>query len=140
MYCQDRYNVMYTKFYHFYKEEKYMELNAIIGTKIAVLRKLHGLTQEQLAEKLDISIKHCSSVERGLSCFSLEKLIEISDLFDVSLDYLIKERPTKSISRECVCDNLPPTIVNIMRSGNETEIKLLNEYLHLYGKLRKLPQ
>lgn len=117
-----------------------MELNAIIGTKIAVLRKLHGLTQEQLAEKLDISIKHCSSVERGLSCFSLEKLIEISDLFDVSLDYLIKERPTKSISCECVCDDFPPPIVDIMRSGNETEIKLLNEYLNLYSKLRKSPQ
>ena len=115
-----------------------MDLNAMIGSKIATLRKQHGLTQEQLAEKLDISIKHCSSVERGLSCLSLEKLIEVSNLFDVSLDFLIKEPPSNSKSYDCLCDKFPPSIVNIMRSGNENEIRLLREYLSLYTKLRDL--
>ena len=113
-----------------------MDLNATIGSKIATLRKQHGFTQEQLAEKLDISIKHCSSVERGLSCLSLEKLIEVSNLFDVSLDFLIKETPSNGKSNDCLCDKFPPSIINIMCSGNENEIGLLKEYLCLYAKLR----
>lgn len=107
-----------------------MELNARIGVRIAPLRKQHKMTQEQLAEKLDISIKHCSAVERGLSCLSLEKLIEVSTLFDVSLDYLIKESP------DCSYDDFPPSIVNILHSKNEAEINLLQEYMKLYTKLR----
>lgn len=117
-----------------------MDMNAMIGSKIAALRKQHGMTQEQLAEKLDISIKHCSSVERGLSCLSLEKLIEVSHLFDVSLDFLLKETPSNNKSYECLCGKLPPSIVNIIRSGNENEIKLLREYLSLYTKLRDMPK
>lgn len=113
-----------------------MDLNVTIGSKIATLRKQHGLTQEQLAEKLDISIKHCSSVERGLSCLSLEKLIEVSNLFDVSLDYLLKETYSTGNSYNCLCDKFPPSIVNIIRSGNENEIRLLREYLYMYTKLR----
>ena len=113
-----------------------MNLNAMIGSKIATLRKQHGLTQEQLAERLDISVKHCSSVERGLSCLSLEKLIETSIIFDVSLDFLLKETHSASRSYDCLCDKFPPSIVNIIRSENETEIRLLKEYLFMYTKLR----
>lgn len=111
-----------------------MNLNASIGLKIAVLRKQHGMTQEQLAEKLDISIKHCSSVERGLSCLSLEKLIEVSNLFDISLDYLIKDETGISTGG---AQDLPPSLIKIIQSGNQDEINLLNDYLNLYSKLRK---
>lgn len=114
-----------------------MNLNAMIGLKIANLRKQHGMTQEQLAEKLEISIKHCSSVERGLSCLSLEKLIEVTNLFDVSLDFLLKETPVNNISYDCICDKFPPSIINILRSNDEEEIQLLREYLCMYTKLRK---
>lgn len=117
-----------------------MELNAKIGSKIANLRKQHGLTQEQLAEKLDISIKHCSSVERGLSCLSLEKLIEVSYLFDVSLDYLVKDTTFKNEPFDCLCDEFPPSVITIMRSQNENEINLLKEYMSMYTKLRNTPK
>ena len=117
-----------------------MNLNAMIGSKIADLRKQHGLTQEQLAERLDVSIKHCSSVERGLSCLSLEKLIEVSNLFDVSLDFLLKETKSPTNSYDCLCDKFPPSIINILRSGNEKETKLLKEYLCMYTKLRETPK
>lgn len=115
-----------------------MNLNTSIGTKITYLRKSNNLTQEQLAEKLDISIKHCSAVERGLSCFSLEKLIEVSNLFDVSLDFLVKDSYYNNESNKCICDKLPFSIANTFRSGNENEIRLLREYLSLYTKLRDI--
>lgn len=139
MACQGEYNE-YTKFYQIYKEELKMDTNAMIGAKIANLRKQHGFTQEQLAEKLDTSIKHCSAVERGQTGLSLEKLIEISNLFVVSLDYLAKEPSTTNKSFDCLCHNFPPSIINIMRSGNENEMQLLREYLLLYLKLRNSPK
>ena len=113
-----------------------MTLNASIGSRIAALRKEHSMTQEQLAEKLDISIKHCSSVERGLSALSLEKLIDVSNLFDVSLDYLIKGTSVNTDSIEHIWANLPHSITSIMTSKNEEEMQLLLEYLQLYSKIR----
>ena len=113
-----------------------MDLNTSIGLKIAKLRKEHNMTQEQLAETLDISIKHCSSVERGISSLSLEKLIDVSNLFDVSLDYLIKGNSASNDSIKHIWANLPQSITSIMISTNEEELKLLQEYLHMYTKLR----
>lgn len=114
-----------------------MSLNASIGSRIAKLRKEHNMTQEQLAEKLDISIKHCSSVERGLSCLSLEKLIEVSVLFDVSLDYLVKGNAFDQYSIDFVVSNLPPSILSILSSEDEKERQLFTEYLQLYTKIRE---
>lgn len=113
-----------------------MDLNKLMGTRISFLRKQHGLTQEQLAEKLDISVKHCSSVERGLSRLSLEKLIEVSNIFHVSLDYLLKETYSILPTSDCLIDKLPMAIVNILHSTDERELKILNEYLNMYTKLR----
>ena len=113
-----------------------MPLNDSIGSRIAKLRKEHNLTQEQLAEKLDISIKHCSAVERGTSRLSLDYLIEISNMFDVSLDYLIKGTSLNCTSSSDIIPLLPNTIVNILISGSESEIKLLQEYLRMYTKIR----
>lgn len=75
---------------------KIIPLNVQIGKNIAALRKSQKMTQEELAEELNISIKHCSSVERGKSCLSLEKLISVCDIFDVSLDYLVGGRDSAS--------------------------------------------
>ncbi|MBR1390248.1 MAG: helix-turn-helix transcriptional regulator [Lachnospiraceae bacterium] len=102
-----------------------------IGRRIASLRQERHITQEQLAEILDISIKHCSEVERGLSSLSLEKLIFVSDYFDCNMDYLIH-----GISEKDICLAFPKEMIQIMRSGDEEEKKLLTEYLRMYGKLR----
>ena len=115
-----------------------MDLNTSIGSRIAKLRKEHSMTQEQLAEKLDISIKHCSSVERGLSSLSLEKVIDVSNLFDVSLDYLIKGNSASNDSIKHIWANLPQSITSILTSNDDEEIQLLVEYLQLYSKLRKI--
>ncbi len=61
-----------------------------IGKNIAALRHSRKMTQEQLANLLHISVKHCSAVERGKSCLSLEKMITLCHTFQVSLDYLIE--------------------------------------------------
>lgn len=58
--------------------------------KIEYLRKKKKMSQGELADRLDISRQAISEWERGVSYPSVEKLIALSDVFDVSLDYLVK--------------------------------------------------
>ena len=59
------------------------------GKRIAELRKEIGLTQEQLAEKLNISTSNLGKLERGLQGLSIDLLIEIRCFFGVSTDYIL---------------------------------------------------
>ena len=60
--------------------------------KLLELRRVNDLTQEQLAEQLEVSRQSVSKWESGVSIPELTKLIAIADLFDVSLDYLVRDR------------------------------------------------
>lgn len=65
-----------------------------INEKIYELRRQSGLTQEQLAEKLNVSRQSVSKWETGVSVPDLERLIALSELFGVSLNELTgKEEP-----------------------------------------------
>ena len=64
-----------------------------IGQRIKLRRTELHLTQEQMAEKLDISVKHYGGVERGIAGLSVENLIETSEILGLNLDYLIKGEP-----------------------------------------------
>lgn len=107
------------------------ELNLKIGKKIASLRKEQKMTQEQLAEKLDISVKHCSSVERGLSSLSLEKLIQVCEIFNVSLDFLVRNLPSEE------SNPIPSVCISLFQNADEKERRILKEYLSLYNKIKK---
>lgn len=68
-----------------------MEFN----NRLYQLRKQKGFSQEELANRLNVSRQTVSKWEVGDSTPDMEKLVAISDLFDVSLDMLImgKEAP-----------------------------------------------
>ena len=59
--------------------------------KLYELRKAAGMTQSDLAEKLDVSRQAVSRWEMGTAMPDVENLLTMSDLFQVSLDYLLKE-------------------------------------------------
>ncbi len=65
-------------------------LNLIIAKNISELRKKQGLTQLELAEKLNYSDKAVSKWERAESIPDVAVLKEIADLFGVTLDYLVE--------------------------------------------------
>ena len=64
-----------------------------IGENIVALRKQKELSQEDLAEKLFVSRQAVSKWERGEALPDTENLIALSELFDVSIDALIKGEP-----------------------------------------------
>ena len=59
------------------------------GKRIAALRKQKGMTQEQLAEKLNISYSMMAKIEIGNKGISIDLLIELIVFFDVSMEYII---------------------------------------------------
>ena len=59
------------------------------GKRIKSLREEKGYTQVQLSEKVRISFDHLRAIEHGRRTCSIELLVDLHILFDVSLDYLI---------------------------------------------------
>ena len=59
------------------------------NNRLYQLRKQKGFSQEELANRLNVSRQTVSKWEVGDSTPDMEKLIAISDLFDVSLDNLV---------------------------------------------------
>jgi len=59
------------------------------GKRIAALRKEKGMTQEQLAEKLNISYSMMAKIEIGNKGISIDLLIELAVFFDVSMEFII---------------------------------------------------
>lgn len=62
-----------------------------LGEKLQQLRKEKSLSQELFAEVMDVSRQSVSKWELNQTYPEVEKLIEISEYFDVSMDYLVKE-------------------------------------------------
>ena len=59
------------------------------GTRVRNLRENANYTKKQLADLLHISTEHIKSIESGRRKCSLNLIIELASLFEVSLDYLI---------------------------------------------------
>lgn len=73
-----------------------MNLKQIFGNNLHTYRKLRGLSQEQLAEKLDISVKHLSTMETGKVFASAELIENISKVLNVSISALFYTPDEKS--------------------------------------------
>lgn len=66
--------------------------------KLLTLRKAKDLTQEQLAEKLNVSRQSVSKWESGQAVPELEKIVAMSVVFDVTTDYLLKSSEIDDLS------------------------------------------
>lgn len=66
--------------------------------KIFELRKASGLSQEEMASQLGVSRQTVSKWESGQSAPEMDKLPAISELFHVSLDYLLKPSELDTLS------------------------------------------
>lgn len=65
-----------------------------IGQRIRFLRKAHGLSQEELAERVDISTTHMSHIETGNTKLSLPVLVAIAGALDARVDDLLHDNVT----------------------------------------------
>ena len=67
---------------------------------LRTLREKHGITQEQLAERMEVSRQTVSKWESGGSFPEMEKMMQLADLFSCTLDALLKGDLKKADSNE----------------------------------------
>ncbi|MBO5227533.1 MAG: helix-turn-helix transcriptional regulator [Lachnospiraceae bacterium] len=95
-----------------------------LGETLIVLRKSKGLSQEQLAEKLDLTRQTISKWELNQSTPDISYIIQLSEFFEVTTDYLIKgeqmEAPGPSQDELVGTDDIHRTIIN---GGSEKAYK-----------------
>lgn len=60
-----------------------------IGSRISARRRALGLTQEQVAERMDVSIQMISNLELGKKAIRPENLVKVCTVLDISADYLL---------------------------------------------------
>lgn len=95
----------------------------ILADKIIEHRKKKGWSQEDLADKLDVSRQSVSKWESAQSQPDLNKIIKMSELFNVSTDYLLKNNEQTSQS-ETLNNNNTSTIKYL--SDNKADEYLIN--------------
>ena len=83
-----------------------------LGQRIRYYRKKQGLSQEQLAEKVNISTTHMSHIENGSTKLSLQVFVDLAEALCIGTDSLIYD-----------CDMLPPGKETLPREI----VKVLNE-------------
>ena len=104
-----------------------------LGQKLKALLKESRMTQEDLAEQLEVSRQAVGKWVNDKGIPEVGKLVQISDLFDVSLDYLLKEDGTEK--------NVPSTAETgasrqvARNSGYYVSQEMLDGYLS-YGRQR----
>ena len=69
---------------------------SIIGQRIKKARKDKNLTQEQLAEKLDVSIAFLSRIERGSSQINLKRLSQVCEILGITEGDILNGTSSKS--------------------------------------------
>lgn len=97
--------------------------------KLLNLRTQYGYSQEALAEKLNVSRQAVSKWELGTTLPETDKVIAISDFFEVSTDYLLKDNiqlnNNESLDRVVLkflgsaqdMDDISRELVDIMKDG-----------------------
>lgn len=92
-----------------------------IGQRIRKARKAHGLSQEELAERAEISVTHMSHIETGNTKLSLPVLVQIAETLEVRTDDLLfgADQMTVSSSME--------DIASVLERCNVQEAKIISD-------------
>lgn len=80
-----------------------MSVKKLFGNNLHSYRKLRGFSQEQLAEKLNISVKHLSTLETGKVFASADLIEKLSDILNVSISALFYTPEEKSFDESDLC-------------------------------------
>lgn len=70
---------------------------SIIGSRIKKARKAKNMTQEDLAEKMDVSIAFLSRIERGSSQINLKRLSQVCNILDITEGEILNGTTSDSV-------------------------------------------
>ena len=99
-----------------------------LGTMIAELRKQHGMTQLELAEKMGVTDKAVSKWERDLSCPDINSIPNLAEILGVSVEELmqIKKEAEAPVSKVAEIMEIAPKAVAMAMGVAVTVLTILN--------------
>ena len=97
--------------------------------KLIKLRKAAGLSQEELGNRLDVARQTVSKWELGETTPEMDKLVELSNLFNVSMDEMAKETETP----EVIARELDHQKINSVYTDVGKAKKVIKHYLIIFG-------
>lgn len=92
-----------------------------IGVRISERRKELKFTQEQLAERMNVSTQMISNIERGNKAIKIDNLLNLCDILKTSTDYILTGKHTN-----IVFDNLASKISQLTESDYKMIEMLVN--------------
>lgn len=105
----------------------YNDVSKRIGKTIAKYRQLSGLTQEQVAELLDVGNEAISRMERGLIIPNVVRLIELAEIFSCSVADLITEGSPR-------LSDQTNHVHHLINGLNETDRELMLHFLRTFSQ------
>ncbi|XID92331.1 helix-turn-helix domain-containing protein [Paenibacillaceae bacterium WGS1546] len=96
---------------------------SVIGNRIKKAREHRGLTQEALAESMDVSNAYISKIERGRTPVNLENLDKICTVLETSPDYILRGTNT---ARD---DYMRNEIIDMLAGCPPEKIKLIAQVI-----------
>lgn len=97
----------------------------LVGRNIQFFRKNAGMTQAQLAERINVSTAFVSRIERGEKGVSLKVLDALAEEFQVSYDALVREPGTRSRLE---------TVLVLLEGRSEDYIAWIEKILRVCGE------
>ena len=99
-----------------------------LGTMIAELRKQHGMTQLQLAEKMGVTDKAVSKWERDLSCPDINSIPNLAQILGVSVEELmqVKKEADAPVSKVAQILEIAPKAIAMAMGVAVTALTILN--------------
>lgn len=99
----------------------------IFSEKLQLLRKSKGFTQEEFAEKLNVSRQAVAKWEAGQAYPDIMNLIQISDMMNVTVDYLVKDRECAIAPRKSDNNDVEQLILFRLEANVNTYAAFMNE-------------
>lgn len=92
-----------------------------IGQRVRKIRKARSLSQEELAEKIGISVTHMSHIETGNTKLSLPVLVSLACVLEVRTDDLLSDR--EPLERSAAVE----AIVQVLDSCTTQQLRVLED-------------
>ena len=105
-------------------------IKKIFGNNLRRLRLARGITQEQLAEMLDMQVQSITFIENGRTFVSSEVIAKICNFFDVSVEVMFKPQFIEQTGK---AENLKKEIIQMMSDCND---KILTKYRNILFVLK----
>ncbi len=99
------------------------QFSKLLGSRIRYFRKLNGLTQEKLAEKLGIETQTLAHIEIGKNLPSLSRLPLIAECLNIEVFQLFIKREVSSDS------DMREAIIELLKSADDLQLRLIYDLI-----------